>query len=82
MKICIKASDRKAFVIRIPLGTYLGLCIIKSVIFSKLRKNGVKLCREQKKKISKALKQSSKLLKGQNIVDVVSAEGDQIKIWL
>jgi len=82
MKISIKDRDHKAFVIRIPIGTYLGLCIIKSVIFSKLRKNGVKLCREQKKKISKGLKQSTKFLKGQKIVDVVSAEGDQIKIWL
>ena len=82
MKISIKGIDHKAFVIRIPIGTYLGLCIIKSVIFSKLRKNGMKLRREQKKKLSKALKQSSKLLKGQNIVDIVSAEGDQIKIWL
>ena len=82
MKISIKDGDHKTFVIWIPIGTYFGLCIIKSVIFSKLRKNSVKLRREQKKKLSKALKKSSRLLKGQNIVDIVSAEGDQIKIWL
>lgn len=82
MNISIEGSEHKAFVIRIPIGTYLVLCIIKSVIFSKLRKNGVKLCRKQKKKISKALKQSSKLLKGQIFIDIVRAEGDQIKIWI
>ncbi len=82
MKISIKDGNHKTFVIWIPIGTYFGLYIIKSVIFSKLRKNGVKLRREQKKKLSKALKKSSRLLKGQNIVDIVSAECDQIKIWL
>ena len=82
MKICITTLQNKSIILVIPLGSSLGLFIVKKFIFNKLRKSGVKLIHKQKKQISKAFKNASKILKGYKLLEITDKNSENIVIYL
>lgn len=82
MLIDISKTAKKPLKLKIPLSTTITILIIKFFIYKKLRENGIKLSRKQKRAISKAIRYNKKILKGYKIVEVSSADGEKVDIYL
>ena len=80
MRINITNDNKKTIKIQVP--NKFAIFVIKRFLYSKAHKEGTKMTHEQKKLIRKLLKENRKKLKGWQLVEVLSADGDKIEIYL
>ena len=80
MRIFATSDDNKSIKIIVP--NKFAIFVLKRFLYSKAHTEGTKMTHEQKKLIRKLLKENRKKLKGWQLIEVISADGDKIEIYL
>lgn len=71
------------FNLKIPLPTKYGLKILMPIFNKEIEKSlNIKLDRENRKKIIKTVTQCKKLMKNTPLVDVITADGEKVTVYL